>query len=1521
MSDTQALFASNFASPAASTMASETLCPGTVPLVLFPVRLETRFSPQQQDGSTELLVRVYPDRIHVDTHHPELTTDERTWGTQYWQQDWAAGSNESERADAWGILASRFGPERAAWIARVLQPTNIAQRATAASPIFPTLPPVGENGEDAWRTAPKARLLPDHWTAVLHSHGTVALTKTGSPIPRDLNVGPDPRAPELTAAEDAAISAGDQLAVDPGMLWMVDFTAAETNGMGLRFRIPQATLLAGLDSLVVFGVLAPPTGGAAAATTATATATDTPNALADLLDAHHYTDGLQFLRLGTPTNNTDDRRSGYSTDDPGHARSFEYEVKADPTQTPNALDTGTVLGVPLSRIPSTLGRIGDADDDHDLDQRSINTALWQVGWGYYLTNMMGAETGLTSATLDWAREHFIQYVRSGGPYPTLCVGKQPYGILPVTSIAPDLWAAGTENTAPQDSWLRGFLHNLRENVWRPALPNVARIGLRSAWPGDPDADLADVMRTDALSHGYLTRPVFGRHYLEHLYMLNGNNFSPLVQAQDTLANTQLGLLGLPTQPAQRPHLAHGFHWDLIRGVSGPLVQVGEISPWQHLQPIGTDANYIARLLNRRQIQSLIDLRPLPTAIDRQTSLLEALLRHALLREIATAAARLYPSTSQQTLLSLLRDLELIDLVDVPVVNNVIQTPPTSTHWKRQLDAPMPGQPDVSIRQFLETTTDFSRDEVKSLREFRDSLSHLQTLDTESLQFLMQGTLDLSSYRLDAWITSFAAKRLASMTNHGPIGQTIGAYGWVENLVPKSAPVQVPTAAVPPGEQTPLYAFPNDSGFIHAPSVAHASAAALLRNAHLGPSGLVNDSSPFAVDLSSSRVREANRLLDGVRQGQPLTALCGYRLERRLHEASLDRFIAPLRNVAPLAVRERENNGAPTAAVAANNVVDALTLLSMRQADPNLVALNAELAKVSGSTSADWDKVKREITALADTVDGLSDALVAESAYQLARGNTTKLASTLTAVAQGDSPPPELEVTRTPRTGNAITHRVVVLFSGDTSSNWGSQNERTVFDRWLNAWLRAQLGDAQKIRCTVEKLDDTGAVTATATFPLGDIPTTPIDFVYNVQSAGQSQDGASAPTIAEQLVLYHARRTVSGFGADATLRLQHSRPGNLAAGESTLFDALQQARSIRKLLQNARSLRPEDISPPEGTLATIDLVDLESRIVHYERELSNAHTALLGLAAASTATAEDLRVALLRVGTLGIGPAVPNVAVGDTPDIRAALIQQANALLKTSKARIDRGTALKAQAAASEPRARCDQLLERGRAVYGNEFVSLPLLTLDATAAAELNSALAASTQQQGGDSLAVHGWFTRSSRVRENLAALGACMRGAEVLASGTRLNLGVAQLPFDSGERWVGLPPLAGESIPPSKLSLVVQPLTSIDASQPLCGLFIDEWIEVVPNQTETTAIAFQFDPPNSFAPQNVLIAVPPVRGQAWTTETLRRVLLETLDLAKLRAVDPSLLGAAAQFLPALYVPFNANDDAVSTDFAPLNA
>ena len=80
-------------------------------------------------------------------------------------------------------------------------------------------------------------------------------TVTGQGHPRPLAVGPNPLAPAPDAATEAAIARGDQLAIDAGMKWMIDFDEAESVGMALRIPIPAATLTAGLDSLVVFGVV------------------------------------------------------------------------------------------------------------------------------------------------------------------------------------------------------------------------------------------------------------------------------------------------------------------------------------------------------------------------------------------------------------------------------------------------------------------------------------------------------------------------------------------------------------------------------------------------------------------------------------------------------------------------------------------------------------------------------------------------------------------------------------------------------------------------------------------------------------------------------------------------------------------------------------------------------------------------------------------------------------------------------------------------------------------------------------------------------------------------------------------------------------------------------------------------------------------------------------------------------------------------------------------------------------------
>src|SRR6185369_10149279 len=106
--------------------------------------------------------------------------------------------------------------------------------------------------------------------------------------------------------------------------------------------------------------------------------------------------------------------------------------------------------------------------------------------------------------------------------------------------------------------------------------------------------------------------------------------------------------------------------------------------------------------------------------------------------------------------------------------------------------------------------------------------------------------------------------------------------------------------------------------------------------------------------SSRRVREASRLLEGVRQGQPLGALLGYRVERMLHDTvvdngrSMDRFIAPLRRVAPLIARSSGLTTAPVDTIAANNVVDGL-VLNRRWKEERPVVV-AELNKAGMGTS-------------------------------------------------------------------------------------------------------------------------------------------------------------------------------------------------------------------------------------------------------------------------------------------------------------------------------------------------------------------------------------------------------------------------------------------------------------------------------------------------------------------------------------------------------------------------------------------
>ena len=145
-----------------------------------------------------------------------------------------------------------------------------------------------------------------------------------------------------------------------------------------------------------------------------------------------------------------------------------------------------------------------------------------------------------------------------------------------------------------------------------------------------------------------------------------------------------------------------------------------------------------------------------------------------------------------------------------------------------------------------------------------------------------------------------------------------------------------------------------------------------------------------------------------------------------------------------------------------------------------------------------------------------------------------------------------------------------------------------------------------------------------------------------------------------------------------------------------------------------------------------------------------------------------------------------------------------------------------------------------------------------------------------------------------------------------------VMQLPYRSGEQWVGLPFTDETHRPPSgRVSLVLHRIASLTADETWAGLLLDEWNEVIPNRAEVTGVAFHYDDPGAEAPQAVLVAVPPHREGNWDLETLIAILNETLDLAQIRAVDGDVLGPLAQVLPAIVLATNSANDTVSTDFS----
>jgi hypothetical protein len=458
---------------------------------------------------------------------------------------------------------------------------------------------------------------------------------------------------------------------------------------------------------------------------------------------------------------------------------------------------------------------------------------------------------------------------------------------------------------------------------------------------------------------------------------------------------------------------------------------------------------------------------------------------------------------------------------------------------------------------------------------------------------------------------------------------------------------------------------------------------------------------------------------------------------------------------------------------------------------------------------------------------------------------------------------------------------------------------------------------------IAELDGSGGVVAEHRVPLTGLRLAALDFVWI------SGDAGAATELAQRA---YAVAVPAPAGAPPALRLVLQPAADRTSPERgrDLGDLFELAGALRRLIAGARPLDGADLQPAHADPdRRADLDELEARVDAAQRALEARRDALGALLDDPFPTVGAIRTELAAVAGFGVaagtGPIVGADADPAPPGTAAFL--SAGAVFADVKRRVgDADREATGTPGESEPTRR-ERLLRRAQGVFGPGFVAVPVFR--APTAADLDASRHAPALLAA-EPLAAHTWVTRMERVRPGLARMTQPYRLAEVLGTGPALDLEVAHVPHTGDRGWVGLSVetnddgLSPDGLSPDGpspdgiVSIVLAGAgapADVDLGGPLAGLLVDEWTEMVPNRTETAGLAFRYDPPDAMAPQAVLLAVPPDPAKAWTVGSLNRVLLETLDLAHLRAVGPESIDAAGHFLPATMLAFNADGDAVSTD------
>jgi hypothetical protein len=1340
--------------------------------------------------------------------------------------------------------------------------------------------------------------------------------------------------------------------------------AAEAVGMGVRIPLSQAEAQNGFTRVMVLGLRL------------TSDAGDGAKLFSELIDSHRFSDGISIVPQGTPTNNTDEARSGLNTAEDSVDETFAlehdptpYPVSADPLTRPDGQRLAEALGLGIDAIQYLPGARGLDVAESVAMQR----ALWSATLGDFAQQML--EGVFSQADIDRVQLFLTGFVHGRGVLPALRVGAQPYGIL-VTSSWDDWAWSDFERGDDGDFWQRfqSTLTELRTHWTRAADGLVRYIGRQKddkGQPLDPFDNLLNVLGLQANAVEYWSRTGVPDSYVTALAAYRNNDPDLvnkwIVNAQKTRI---LDLINAHLPRSTGATISKALFLDTPDLITSAVVDGDPALPLSETRGIrpydgSLGHNYIDWLVTalHGDLQAERFVGADGKLVSPPTALLYKYLRYATLQEVNLRSRFLSERFRPDVFLGApplgetpnIREEQLMpshfSLVDTAKIG---ATRESQTAGDYLLDRARDGSAMIQ-----------KPPEAEPLALLTDALRTLSRLPTARLERLFAEHISVVSYRLDAWLTATFARRLFLQRSQlqGFGGIYLGMFGWVEGVEPAKDKRVVDPALVPaelqPAVDGTVFTYANNGGFVQAPSLPHAVTAAVLRNAYLTHAEQVQ-AGMMSVNLSSARVRTALRYVEGLQNGQELSALLGYQLERGLHEShpgvELDQFISVLRERFPLISKKLTPtpDGHAAEVIEARNVINGYDLLDFTKGkaypfdiaglpDPRLGVVEQERAAA----------ITAEIDRLRDAMDAVADLLLSESVHQVVQGNYARARGAVQALTDAEMAPLP-DVVQTPRSGRSLTHRVVILLDPAATVGWrATLTPRAAANAPLNHWLASQLPAPEDIQWTV-----TPGVAAPQVVTLASLGLEPIDVV--VMCGERVGEGASA---LEQLLVFDFRDTHNIGDEVATLFVKKTDPRSPDAS-STLFDPdaaapgkyslgslLPHLKALRELITGGQLLGARDLMRPteaqdahpdnpqghDGAAAPLkDLGELKARIESAHAALTADSVALQGLIASMqplevaleadptlpvqvvqwTPLLAALRTRLRSVLRHGIPAAMPVGGVAVTRSLVATALIQGIAVKKIIDDRLAASrTALDisftdplpvtaAEAARETGRrveARLESYLTAARLLLGSEFTAVPLFAAHAEGVPELVAATSAPVE---GDPLRIESWLQQVARVRPRMQALGVVAMYRDWLDKAP-MDMVPAQLPVEPGAAWIG--GVFGETITAHDDVSVMLHGAPGNFAAAMAGLVIDEWTELVPTANETTGIAMNVNRPNAVAPQSLLLAIAPKQVGRWTWNDLVATLHDTMARARLRAVEPDHEKYPYfQLLPPIVTAFN---------------